>query len=312
MTLDRCIMTDLKLGYTQEESRRFIEQCEKGIPEKRYDVIQITEEEGGALADALGLPSVRGIDLLTEPALPHFSTTVTDAGGTTRIVFAPTTLPAKRKKLEGSRLTSTPVIDAYIYQTRREGEPDVIITIGSFFLRMTGSDEYVEGTHQMVTHINECSPLGNEIENRLVKYDFDAISREEKPQMAFVEEWARDIKLLYLGIQYALKTRPTLFRECVEQRESIGGERKPGKTKRKVKTYRVITVDPVEFKKLPATKKEHRTFACPCWGVMGHTRRYKSGKEVWIRPYAKGQDRGNPASYTAKEYEIVREVVVNA
>jgi hypothetical protein len=31
-------------------------------------------------------------------------------------------------------------------------------------------------------------------------------------------------------------------------------------------------------------------------------RHYKSGREVWIKPYRKGRQRNNPEAYQAKEY----------
>ena len=36
-----------------------------------------------------------------------------------------------------------------------------------------------------------------------------------------------------------------------------------------------------------------REIQCPCWGVRGHYRHYKSGKVVFIRNYTKGKDREN-------------------
>jgi len=108
----------------------------------------------------------------------------------------------------------------------------------------------------------------------------------------------------YISIQHALKNRPSIFAytsaQRIMQKQSASKE---ARSKRKVQTYRIITVRLEDF--ITPHTSDTRAFNCPCWGVIGHMRRYKSGKEVWIKPYRKGKERNKPNSYSTKEYQIV-------
>lgn len=127
----------------------------------------------------------------------------------------------------------------------------------------------------------------------------------------FAEKQLRHAQNYYMRIQALLLNRPEVFRECKEMRDPNVNRPKHKKGKhgqRKVKTYRVLTVDNEKMAELTAVVDgDKREFTCPCWGVMGHIRRYKSGKEVWIHAHTKGKERNNPGSYCSKQYEIVRE-----
>lgn len=72
-----------------------------------------------------------------------------------------------------------------------------------------------------------------------------------------------------------------------------------GKGQRKVrllKSYTLIRTEPI-------ASHRHGKITCPCWGVRGHYRHYKSGKVVFIEAYQKGKNRSN---YSPKEYQIFR------
>lgn len=49
---------------------------------------------------------------------------------------------------------------------------------------------------------------------------------------------------------------------------------------------------------------------CPCWGVIGHWRTYRSGKQVWIAPYRKGRKRNDASAYEPKDYECMKEETI--
>ena len=53
----------------------------------------------------------------------------------------------------------------------------------------------------------------------------------------------------------------------------------------------------------PARPQAERTRHCDAWGVRGHWREYKSGRRVYIAPYAKGARR---ADYAGREYELIK------
>lgn len=132
------------------------------------------------------------------------------------------------------------------------------------------------------------------------------------PQSGFRREILRDTAFaLYSWVQETLYNRPTVFRDAstgapvVLQREKERGEYIPHQNK--VKTVRVVTISSEDIVPPPKSTSSARVFNCPCWGVMGHERRCKSGKVIWIQPYLKGAERSNTSKYCSKEYDIRQE-----
>ena len=74
--------------------------------------------------------------------------------------------------------------------------------------------------------------------------------------------------------------------------------RKGGRKIRLLKTYTLVRDTPIHI------NHKHGKITCPCWGVRGHYRHYKSGKVVFIEAYQKGKDRSR---YTPKEYMVFQE-----
>ena len=72
--------------------------------------------------------------------------------------------------------------------------------------------------------------------------------------------------------------------------------------KRIVKTVKTFRLNPIEYNNYVG---KHKVITCPSWGVMGHTRTLKSGKQIWIKPYRKGKERNNPDAYSPKQYDLV-------
>lgn len=106
----------------------------------------------------------------------------------------------------------------------------------------------------------------------------------------------------YSIVQYALRNRPELIHVSTGHREVCSGNaRKRKKGPKVVQAYRVIQIG----EKISEPTGRHMT--CPCWGVIGHWRTYKSGKQVWIKPYRKGKDRNHPLTYEPKEYQLMKE-----
>lgn len=50
-------------------------------------------------------------------------------------------------------------------------------------------------------------------------------------------------------------------------------------------------VEYVDEQGLTAQPTGTHTITCPCWGVRGHYRHYKSGKTVFVKAFKKGKDR---------------------
>jgi len=111
----------------------------------------------------------------------------------------------------------------------------------------------------------------------------------------------------YIRVQAILLNRPEVFRTASgpETRPEKDAPNRPNTNrKRKVKLCRTIVIDRDKIQ--PASVHRHSEILCPCWGVIGHVRHYKSGKEAWIKPYVKGKARHNKDLYSAKQYEIMK------
>ena len=90
----------------------------------------------------------------------------------------------------------------------------------------------------------------------------------------------------------------------VEEKEAKQREHKNqrGKSgKRKVRLYKCYTLKK-DWEKAPRLKQPIK-YTCPAWGVRGHIRHLKDGREIYIRPCVKGKDR---SKYVGKEYKLLK------
>jgi len=126
---------------------------------------------------------------------------------------------------------------------------------------------------------------------------------------------AQWLAYLWRGIQDRLVNRPELVRQrhvrVTKEQIKQAKQQAPGR-KRIVKAYRIITIEPETILAPPPTPAQNRTLLCPCWGVMGHWRQYRSGKRVWIHPYQKGKERDKHCLYSSKEYKFLKGDAANA
>ena len=115
--------------------------------------------------------------------------------------------------------------------------------------------------------------------------------------------------VVFLAIQKFLYDRPTMFTETSNREVEMGVKVKKTKKqtlrKRIVKTVKTFRLNPIEYNNYVG---KHKVITCPSWGVMGHTRTLKSGKQIWIKPYRKGKERNNPDVYSPKQYDLVTTV----
>ena len=112
----------------------------------------------------------------------------------------------------------------------------------------------------------------------------------------------------YFIVSYLMLNRATVLHEKTVQLPHKKHTKKGKKKKQPVKLVRNITVIPEKLEKcLEEAKKVHHEITCPCWGVVGHWRFYKSGKKVWIEHYRKGKHRNDPSAYVPKQYVLPEE-----
>lgn len=88
-----------------------------------------------------------------------------------------------------------------------------------------------------------------------------------------------------------------------EQKKLVRADNHGGAKKIYVRMFR-LPDRPEAWEELrPARPTAERTRHCDAWGVRGHWREYKSGRRVYIAPYAKGARR---ADYAGREYELIK------
>lgn len=255
----------------------------------KYDTIDVTNEEfhnifNESAVDSLSNLSDRGRCFLENPALAEFAIKMSDTGET--ILFKKTCIPYFEEKVNGKVNVFEPWMDIF-YTDETTGEKcqesvglaytDMDANKASFLqffgISMTDSKVNENYTSPFETNYNFCSfSLG----------------------------------VVFLVIQKFLYDRPTMFTEISHREVEMGVKVKKTKKqtlrKRIVKTVKTLRLNPIEYNNYVG---KHKVITCPSWGVIGHTRTLKSGKQIWIKPYRKGKERNNPDAYSPKQYDLV-------
>lgn len=283
--LDKYIAVQMDL-IRRDDSRldMWLRAWSAPIDRDSYDIIEMTDAELNALLPQIETMKYGGSDLMLSPSLRVFVLTIKDSAGRgeNTIIFKKSILSKSTSRKADMLITTTPLIDAY-FLLGPGRDADVVVNMGA---------------QQM------------EIENgRRLNCSYQQAVWTRDPQILeddYFQEYARYMKFAYMLVQKALYDRPTVFNKVSSRRASRPAH-KSGPYKRKkraVKAVRVLRVNDEEF---ASYVKTQRVIACPCWGVIGHWRTYKSGKKVWVEPYRKGRERNNPAAYSPKEYQLTKE-----
>ena len=108
----------------------------------------------------------------------------------------------------------------------------------------------------------------------------------------------------FVMIQKALLILPTVWvKESVAikpKHKSVGTSTS---TKHIVKLQNVYTIkSDLDIKSIRPEFKHYSTYKCECWGVRGHIRHLKDGREVFVKAYTKGAKRDNSSSFVDKDY----------
>ena len=259
---------------------------------ERLDTIRGTQSEMDKMVSVLAEMQNQSSGLLERPALREFELVVREpipSMEMTVVRFKKTVLPAVPVRIpgkDGVYMEFVPYIDAYV-SFRNPSEVDMVMTMFAFHAYDENGKERLSGTAQKEYWRN-----GNPVFNAMANSD----------PMGFLEI-QRDIKLIYLAIQKAMYDKPVVFVESTgaERVATVPANTKGKKKRSVVKVQKTIRLDSAELKKYA---EHHSHMTCPCWGVVGHWRNYKSGKQVWIAPYRKGKERNNPNAYCPKEYQM--------
>ena len=289
MELDKFLITKDPPGFSEDNSHvdEWCKKWSRPVNRALFDTVNMTEQECSDMLPQIETMKYGGSDLMLSPALEEYVLHMTGTNeqgvhGYNDILFKKTVI-ADTWIQHGDHATMTmmPVLDAYFFFGNGE-VADAVVTMGVF------KAEYEEGRVDTGT-----------FQRPVWVKDHDLLSDD------YLIEYFRYTKLEYLLIQKALYDRPEVF---VETGKQITVDPQPTKKKRKgkgrrriVKAVKVLRISQEEFADYT---KAHREMNCPCWGVIGHWRNYKSGKRVWISPYRKGKRRHDPAAFSSKEYKM--------
>lgn len=123
-----------------------------------------------------------------------------------------------------------------------------------------------------------------------------------------IRQKACDGAFAWMEFNFLLLHAPTAIRSwrqpaTAEQRKLARADKRGGAKKIYVRMFRLPDREEAWEELRPARPQAERTRHCDAWGVRGHWREYKSGRRVYIAPYAKGARR---ADYAGREYELIK------
>ncbi len=285
MELDKYLIT--KMSMVQEDDPRldaWYGVWGASVNRDGYDAIEMTTAELNTLLPQIETMKYGGSELMMSPSLREFSLTLRDPAvpGENTIIFKRSIIPKSTSRTGDLLVSTTPLLDAY-FLLRPGKVADVVVNMGAQQLE-NSKGHRLQCTYQQPVWAADPRVLEDD----------------------YFQDYSRYIKFAYMLVQKALYDRPTIFTKASSYRTSqpvrSGGAHK--RRKRAVRTVRVLRINNEEF---AGYVKTQRVIACPCWGVIGHWRTYKSGRKVWINPYRKGRERNNPAVYSPKEYQLIEE-----
>ena len=282
------------LAISPEAIQRNVDEWERrGRSWQGVDRFEMTEQQMISVVEKLYDTDYFSSTYLMSPSIPEFAVLIQEPDDyvNTYVCFRRTLLKEGdilTDDQDGLQKTVTPVIDAYVYANNKGSLCNIVISLGRCELRRDG-------------HMMPCTAQVLSYTHRDPMTEYMLENPED------LRDFMRNVKSIYLAIQMLSLERPEVFvtkTEKVTHQEAI---RKKGRYK-KVNRTKLVKVTRVSDEELNAIEPHSiRTFTCPCWGVAGHWRTYKSGKKIWINPYRKGKQRSNPAAYTPKVYQLPEE-----
>lgn len=296
MNLEQFYGIEWPINFSQAEEDLFNRKWNHPTGFNKLDSILASEKEIDNLCTVLEKMEDSSFDLLKTPSLREFEFTSRETGPVmnpvmTIVRYKETALPKMPFVITPEDDTSkmhivlSPYVDAYI-SFQKKDVVDAVDTLFTATFYDDNGNHAGTGTCDKIMWLNAETGIADFIDNHLHDQE--------------IAEVFRNIRLIYLSIQRAMNHHPTVFYSPTGrtnvQRDGSSYQRKE---KAPCRVVRKIRLNRDELKKYAGPVKHMQ---CPCWGVIGHTRHYKNGKEVWIKPYRKGKHRNNPMVYVPKEY----------
>lgn len=285
------------MGAKNSGLQRYWQQWKKrGRSWADLDRVMFTEAQAIALVEDVMETEYFSSDTLKRPSIPEFTAIIREEGKleNTYICYRKTLMNPDdyaAPYVEGAESCTVPLIDAYCYLNNGGTMCNCVVTICATTLKNTKTGEVMTCSAQGATYYND-----------------DPDTEFMFSDMDYFNEFARTVKGLYMVVQRMSLERPEILvpvgTEKVEKTETV---KRKGRYKKVRKTQLVKVLRMADAVPLRNVQKAVHKITCPCWGVAGHVRTYKSGKQVWIKPYRKGKQRNNPAAYEPKEYQLPKE-----
>ncbi len=261
----------------------------------RLDRMQMTEEQAVSLVEKTMETDYFSSGTLLKPSIEEFTVIVRipNTSANTYIAYRPALLTAEDicdDEINGIKRITYPAIDAYVYVNNEGTQCNFVLTLALCILENEGRK--LRTTTQFISWEHD-----DPFTRFMIQDD------EEK-----FSEFTRTVKGIFMAVQMMSMERPEIMvRETVrEERQETVQHKGRYKKIRKTSMVRVIRVSDHDLETF--VPRGHHNMTCPSWSVAGHMRRYKSGNEVWVKPYRKGKERNNPAAFQPKEYQIPKEV----
>lgn len=256
------------------------------------DLVALNSDECAYIEQMFIDDDSSSVDLLINPSLQEFDFNLVDEDGVAfmNVKYRETALTdyvyCVRAKKNRGPIRSKPFIDAYITMCGENMKAKLVVALHDCKFYTPDSELETEGVvHQLLYSDKETAErcLNDE---------------EYKGCLGLMINLAKNI---YMSVQHVFITRPVSFIETTESHPMHWEHKKAAEPYRRVRYVRKITLNKSPY---VTECNEHYKMQCPCWGVVGHWREYKSGKRIWIKPYKKGKQRNNPSAYSPKEYQI--------
>ncbi len=275
------------LGKTEEFNRE-IKLDRSVIDLSHYDVVDLTSVSPDDIEQAAQAVNRSGIErILQRPPLIDYVMRVVDKNGQSLEYLV---------HFYGKKRHQVFADDQRIYLP--------LFDVIQFEEKTTSADQrHIMAISQMIA---PKSQFPNGLVCRLVAMQ-DCITKSSTSQnemYSLMVQVANYVFAYYIYLAECFHNRP----ECVVEtkdgkRRQLKIEPKPVEARRETKVVRRVT-DKEDEPEAGSKTDTGRTITCPYWTVSGHNRTLKSGKVIWIEPYAKGVERNNPEYNKPKTYKI--------
>lgn len=288
----------LGLGHAEEFNEE-IDLVTTTVDETKYDAIDITSVDVETIEDVNR--RIVGLEALSKKVLLHdFILRLRDSEGT-QVQFLVHCYDKRSQPVmanDGKKYRR--FIDLYQldqYGNRIENICQVVFLHNKFPLRYQIRRVGIRSGRRIKTSHIGAMERYRDLNN---SHGTSALTQRMATSRLADPDWEKRTEYVLYHYLFALHEMVNCPERFVESKDGahriLKGVNEVPKTRTVVKSARVL--------RSPSESEGDHVIQCPYWTVRGHYRTLKSGRKVWVRPYAKGKDRHNPDQIVAKTYDI--------